>query len=87
MRKVVFAAALAAGVVGLSSSAFATMAMHMPTDFGPVYEMAPKMMKHHMMHMAVIQDDSGAKYVVMPIAEAEMIFGPITAPAMHYAGK
>ena len=89
MRKIIFAATAATGIFGLSLPALATMEMHMPTDFGPVVEM--KMMKGHMkghmMHMQVIQDDSGAKFVVMPMEEAEMVFGPISASAMHYAGK
>jgi hypothetical protein len=89
MRKVIFAAALVTGVVGLSSSSFATMSGHMPAAFGPVYEMEPTVpgMKGHMMHMSVIQDDTGAQWVVMPKEEAEAFFGPISASAMHWAGK
>ena len=89
MRKVIFAATLAASVLGLSNAAFATMTGHMAASFGPVYEMAVTAgeIKGHMMHMQVIQDDTGAKFVVMPIEEAEMIFGPISASAMHYAGR
>ncbi len=89
MRKAIFAAALAAGVLGLSNAAFATMEGHMAAAFGPVHEMAVTAadMKGHMMHLQVIEDDTGAKYVVMPMEEAEMIFGPISASAMHWAGK
>ncbi len=89
MRKVIFAAALAASVFGVSNAAFATMEGHMAAAFGPVHEMAIKSghMKGHMMHMQVIEDDTGAKFVVMPMEEAEMIFGPISATAMHWAGR
>jgi hypothetical protein len=44
-------------------------------------------MKGHMMHMQVIVNDAGEKFVVMPMEEAEMLFGPISASAMHWAGK
>ena len=89
MRKVSLAAVMAASVVSISTSAFATMSGHMPAAFGPVYEMEPKAadMKGHMMHMSVIVDDAGAQWVVMPKEEAEMLFGPISASAMHWAGK
>jgi len=84
MRNAIFAATLAAGVLGLSSAAFATMEGHMPAAFGPVVEMEMKAgeMKGHMMHMQVIEED-GAKFVVLPMEEAEALFGPISATAMH----
>ncbi len=90
MHKVIFAAALTTSVVSMNSLAFATMTMHMPDAFGPVYEMEPKMvpaMKGHMMHVSVFQDETGAQWVVMPKEEAEMFFGPISTSAMHWAGK
>ena len=89
MRKLIFAVALATGALGLSSSAFATMEGHMAAAFGPVYEMPVTAadMKGHKMHLQVIEDDTGAKFVVMPMEEAEMIFGPISASAMHWAGR
>ena len=37
MRKVILAAVMAASVVSISTSAFATMSGHMPAAFGPVY--------------------------------------------------
>jgi hypothetical protein len=81
MRKIIFAAT---SIVGLSVPAFATMDAHMPSDFGPVMEIkTTRSMKGQTMHMQVIQDDSGLKYVIIPLAEAEMMIGPISASAMH----
>ncbi len=87
MRKVMFAAALAASVFGVSTASFAKG--HAMAAFGPVVEMEMKSgeLKGHMMHLQVIENDDGDKFVVMPMEEAEALLGPITAPAMHYAGR
>lgn len=69
---------MAAGVVGGGSAAIAQMAMNMPAGFGPVYEM--KMhghMRGHVMHMQVLQNKAGQKFVVVPMSEAEQVFGPV----------
>ena len=77
MRKAIYAAVLTASVLGLSSSAFAVGNGHMAAQFGPVYEME---MSGHKMHMQVISDEDGNKYVVLPMEDAEMVFGAISHP-------
>ncbi len=60
----------------------------MPNAFGPVYDVEPTVagMKGHMMHIAVVQDDSGGQWVVTSKEDAEFFFGPITMPANGFHG-
>lgn len=75
MRNAIFTAAFVASVFGLNSHGFAASSMHMPDSFGPVHEMK---MHGHKMHMQVIKNKDGETFVVLPKAEAEMMFGAIT---------
>lgn len=79
MRKAIYAAVLTASVIGLSSSAFAVGNGYLM--FGPTYEQE---VNGHMMHMQVIADKHGAKFVVLPMEDAEMMFGPINHGAYRF---
>jgi hypothetical protein len=81
MRKLVAAAALAAGVLGLNFSTLSAMAGQMVDEFGPVHEMK---MKDHMAHMQVIKNKAGQVFVVIPMADAEIMYGKIPYDAMTY---
>ncbi len=75
MKSQLLAVAVAIGLVGMSSSAFAVGGKEnqpMPPMFGPVVEME---VGGHMMHLQMIEDANGGQWVVMSREDAEQLLG------------
>ena len=74
MNKIIFASVIAASVLGFANASYAVGGKeNQPIkQFGEMSEME---VNGHMMHMQFIQDNAGAQWVVMSLADAEALTG------------